>query len=242
MRQRAERGIEIGAAALMLFAAFPLLLFAMLAIWLEDRGPLLYRSWRLGEGGRPFAMLKLRTMIVDADLRGGRLAPEGDPRVTRVGALLRRWKIDELPQFANVLRGEMALVGPRPDTLCAADTYAAEDLMLLGVRPGITCFASILFFDEGRGLARVADPLAHYHSAIRPLKLALGIAWLERRSRRGDAAILLLTLLAFGARPLARRGVAAMLRARGADAKLLALCGPGAQLASLSGSPATLRG
>lgn len=242
MRRGAVRSIEMVAAAGLLLAAMPLLLAAMLAIWLEDRGPPLYRARRLGQGGRPFAMWKLRTMTCDADLQGGRLAPEGDPRITRVGALLRRWKIDELPQFANVLRGDMALVGPRPDTLCAADGYAADDLRLLAVRPGITCFASILFFDEGRALARVADPLAHYHRVLRPLKLRLGIAWIERRSLRGDLAILALTLLAFPARPLARRGVAAMLRARHADAELLALCGPEDQLASRSGSPAALRG
>jgi lipopolysaccharide/colanic/teichoic acid biosynthesis glycosyltransferase len=242
MRQRVGRSVERMAAALLLVAVSPLLLAGMLAIWLEDRGPPLYRAHRLGQGGRPFAMLKLRTMVADADLRGGRLVPEGDPRVTRVGGWLRRWKIDELAQFVNVLRGEMALVGPRPDTLCAADDYAAEDLRLLAVRPGITCFATILFFDEGRALARVADPLAHYHAAIRPLKRGLGIAWLERRSLPGDLAILLLTLTAFAARPLARRGVGAMLRAAGADAELLALCGPQDQLASRSGSPAALRG
>lgn len=229
-------------ALLLLVGAMPVLLVAMLAIWLDDRGSPLYRAPRLGQGGRPFAMLKLRTMTADADQRGGRLAPEGDPRITRVGGLLRRWKIDELPQFANVLRGEMALVGPRPDTPCAAEGYAAEDLRLLGVRPGITSFASILFFDEGRALARMADPLGQYQAEIRPLKLRLGIAWLERRSARGDAIILGLTALAFVARPLARRGVAAMLRGRGANADLLALCGARDQLASLSGSPATLRG
>ncbi|MDG2535756.1 sugar transferase [Sphingomonas sp. HITSZ_GF] len=242
MRERTGRSFEIVTAALLMGAVAPILLAAMLAIWLEDRRAPLYRARRLGRGGQPFSMLKLRTMVCDAELQGGRLAPEGDPRVTRVGRLLRRWKIDELPQFANVLRGEMALVGPRPDTLCAAEDYAAEDLRLLAVRPGITCFASILFFDEGRALARVADPLAHYQAVIRPQKLRLGLAWLEHRSRRSDAAILGLTMLAFVARPLARRGVAAMLRAREADGELLALCGPADQLASRSGSPAAARG
>lgn len=242
MKQWVGSGVEKAVAALLLLGAAPVLLAAMLAIWLEDRGPPLYRARRLGQGGRPFAMLKLRTMVADAELQGGRLAPEGDPRITRVGAVLRRWKIDELPQFANVLRGEMALIGPRPDTLCAADDYAADDLKLLAARPGITCFASILFFDEGRALARASDPLAHYHAVIHPLKLRLGTLWLEHRSLRGDAAILALTGLAFVARPLARRGVAAMLGAAQADAELLALCGPADQLASRSGSPATLRG
>lgn len=187
-------------------------------------------------------MFKLRTMVADAELRGGRLAPEGDPRVTRVGAVLRRWKIDELPQFVNVLRGEMALVGPRPDTLCAAEDYAADDLRLLAARPGITCFASILFFDEGRALARAGDPLAYYHATIRPLKSRLGLFWLDRRSARSNVAILALTALAFVARSLARRGVVAMLRAGEVDVELLALCWPEDQLASRSGSPVTLRG
>lgn len=242
MRQRVGRSLEKIAAALLLVVVSPVLLVAMLAIWLEDRGPPFYPAQRLGYGGRPFIMLKLRTMVADADMQGGRLAPEGDPRVTRVGRVLRRWKIDELPQLVNLLRGDMALVGPRPDTLCAVEGYTAEDLRLLGVRPGITGLATILFFDEGRELAMIADPLAHYHGVIRPLKRRLDIAWLERRSLAGDLAILALTLLAFAARAPASHGVVAMLKAGGADDELRALCRQRDQLASRSGSPATLRG
>jgi lipopolysaccharide/colanic/teichoic acid biosynthesis glycosyltransferase len=242
MKQRAGRACEMVLAALLLACAAPVLFVAMLAIRAEGGGPALYLAPRIGRHGRVFAMVKLRTMVAGADRLGGRLAPEGDPRITRIGRWLRRWKIDELPQFWNVLRGDMALVGPRPDTLCGADDYAAAELRLLAVRPGITCFASILFFDEGRALAGMADPLAHYHAVTRPLKVRLGLAWLAQRSWTGDLAILALTAAAFVARGAAQRGVATLLRRQGADAELLALLPPDAQLASRSTSAAAARG
>ncbi len=224
---------RIGEAALALIAltlAIPVLALAVCAIWIEDRGPLLYRAERVGRGGQCFAMLKLRTMVADADLLGGRLAPDSDPRVTRAGRVLRRWKIDELPQFWNVLRGEMAIVGPRPDLPCGVELYSAQERQLLVVRPGITCFASLVFLDEGRLLDSVPDPLAHYEAAIRPLKHRLGLLYLETRSLRRDAAIVMLTALALPARPFALRRLAAMLHAAGAASDLV-------QLARRSGAP-----
>lgn len=238
MRFRWERIGEIMLALVALIMAAPVLAVAALAIRIQDGGPLLYRAQRVGRGGRCFAMLKLRTMVVGADALGGRLAPESDPRVTRVGRFLRRYKIDELPQFWNVLRGDMAFVGPRPDTPCGVVRYTPLEASLLAVRPGVTCYASLLFLDEGRLLDSAADPLAHYDAVIRPLKNRLSLLYLQTRSLRVDTAIVALTALALVSPAPALRWLAAMLRVWGAAPDLVAL--RATQLASLSGESAAI--
>ncbi|RYG85615.1 MAG: sugar transferase, partial [Alphaproteobacteria bacterium] len=145
MDRLAARLFDVAAASLVLILSFPLLVLAMLAIWFNDGATPIYRAPRVGRDGRDFAMFKLRTMVLQADQLGGRFAPQGDPRITLVGAWLRRWKIDELPQFVNVLRGEMAIVGPRPDVRLGVERYSPQELQLLAVRPGITGLASLLF-------------------------------------------------------------------------------------------------
>lgn len=242
MDRAAARSFEMLAALSMLALTLPLFLGAALAIWVGDRGAPIYRARRVGRGGRDFTMFKLRTMVPDADQRGGRLAPEGDPRVTRVGAWLRRSKIDEIPQLWNVLRGEMAIVGPRPDIRDGVDRYAPGELRLLDVRPGITSLASLLFFDESWLLARAADPAAYYMATIRPLKSRLGLLQIERRSSGVALRIAGLTALRFARKDAALSGIAAMLRDFGAEDDLLALCGPQPQTAILSGVTGAARG
>ncbi|MEI9928781.1 MAG: sugar transferase [Sphingomonas sp.] len=234
-----KRIVDVAAALLVLALAMPLLAVAGLAIWLGDGGGPIYRAPRVGRGGRDFTMLKLRTMVAGADRLGGRLTPDSDPRVTRVGAWLRRCKIDEFPQLWNVLRGEMSIVGPRPDLRQGGvDGYAPGEMALLSVRPGITDFASILFFDEGRLLDGARDPIEFYMAAVRPLKSRLGLLYVARRSLRVDLAIMGLTALSLVARPAALRGVARMLHARGADADLVAIRGIDGQ----HGREAAMRG
>jgi lipopolysaccharide/colanic/teichoic acid biosynthesis glycosyltransferase len=131
-------------AALLLVVTFPIMLAAMIAIRIESPGSPIYRQRRVGKDGAPFDMYKLRTMVADAEFMGDGLAVNrGDPRITRVGAFLRRFSIDELPNLANVVRGEMAIVGPRPTIQAQVDQYTERQRRRLEVKPGLTGWAQI---------------------------------------------------------------------------------------------------
>jgi lipopolysaccharide/colanic/teichoic acid biosynthesis glycosyltransferase len=224
MDRAAARLFDIAAALLILILSLPLLLGAMVAIWLGDGGTPIYRAPRVGRGGRDFIMFKLRTMVPDADRLGGRFAPRGDPRITAVGAYLRRWKVDEIPQFWNVLRGEMAVVGPRPDVRSGVERYSREEHRLLAVRPGITSLASLLFFDEAVLLQGMGDPAAQYMAVIRPLKSRLELLQMERCSAGANLRVASLTALRFVSKDAALAGIGSILRDSGAGQDLLALC------------------
>lgn len=191
-----KRLIDIAVAVCVLVASSPLAVFAACRIKLEDRGPILYRGTRVGVDGCLFSMLKFRTMVVDAARIGGPSTADDDPRLTRAGKLLRQWKLDELPQFLNVLRGEMSLVGPRPQVAGDVERYSDQERRLLHVRPGITDWASILFRNEGAILSGHADPDRAYEELIRPRKIELGLAYVMRRNLRIDLQILWITALA----------------------------------------------
>lgn len=199
--------------------ALPLTLIA-LAVWLEDRRSPFYRGLRVGLRGRQLRMLKFRTMVADAWISGVNSTASDDRRITRVGAVLRRFKLDELPQLWNVLTGEMSLVGPRPQVPADAALYTPEECRLLDVRPGITDLASIVFADEGEILAGAADPDLHYNQVIRPWKSRLALAHLDHASMALDLRILALTLLSAFSRSRAIEGVARLLKAWNADPML----------------------
>ncbi|NLG07912.1 MAG: sugar transferase [Deinococcales bacterium] len=188
----------------------PLLLGAALAVRLSSPGPVLFRQERVGLGGRPFEILKFRTMRVDADRDGLQLTVGDDPRITSVGRFLRAWKLDELPQLLNVLKGDMALVGPRPEVPRYVALYTPEQRRVLTVRPGITDPASVAFRSESELLAGHPQPERLYVEAIMPEKLRLNLAYLERRTLLTDLGIVIDTLRAV-ARPQER---AAMSEAR----------------------------
>jgi lipopolysaccharide/colanic/teichoic acid biosynthesis glycosyltransferase len=189
-----KRALDVGVSAGVLALSAPVWAWAAVRIKAEDGGPILYRGIRIGLHGRPFAMLKFRTMVTDAASIGGVSTAADDPRLTRVGTALRRRKIDELPQFVNVLRGEMSLVGPRPQVAQDVARYTADERRLLSVRPGITDWSSVLFRNEGEILLGHPDADAAYDELIRPRKSALGLLYVDRRSLRTDARILWLTL------------------------------------------------
>jgi lipopolysaccharide/colanic/teichoic acid biosynthesis glycosyltransferase len=139
-----SRALDLAAGAVLLVLSSPVLLVAAVAIRLESAGPALYRQRRVGRHGEPFQMFKLRTMVSGAESMGAGLAVnEGDPRITRVGAVLRRFSVDELPNLLNVLRGEMALVGPRPTIQAQVEQYTARQRRRLEVRPGMTGWAQV---------------------------------------------------------------------------------------------------
>jgi lipopolysaccharide/colanic/teichoic acid biosynthesis glycosyltransferase len=185
----------------------PLLMIIAWRIYREDGGPFFYRGERVGLHGKTFRIFKFRTLVVNADRIGGHSTPEDDPRVTRIGRMLRKYKLDELPQLINVLLGEMSLVGPRPEVKPFTDMFTQEEKAILSVRPGITDWASLWNCDQGSLLAGAEDPDKSYLEFIRPTKLRLQLSYAHNHSFLTDLRIILLTLLAI-IRPRSRMIVA----------------------------------
>jgi lipopolysaccharide/colanic/teichoic acid biosynthesis glycosyltransferase len=182
----------IGAAAALVIAA-PFLLLCALAVRLESRGPIFFRQWRVGQNGKPFRMIKFRSMVPGADKQGLKITASGDPRITKVGRILRRSKMDELPQLFNVLRGEMSLVGPRPEVPEYTAKYSLDERKVLEVKPGITGPASLAHIDEEQLLAGRTDKEHFYVSTIMRRKLQIDLAYCRQVSFREDAKNLLWT-------------------------------------------------
>jgi len=212
-----KRTFDCVAALCGLALLWPLLMVVALAVWLEDRRSPWFRGVRVGRGGQTFRMLKFRTMIPDAWKSGVSSTGAGDRRITRVGHVLRRVKLDELPQLWNVLLGDMSLVGPRPQVETDAALYTAEEQRLFQARPGITDLASVVFADEGHILAGAADPDLHYNQTIRPWKSQLGLLYIQHQSLAADLKILGLTFLAAISRERALAGVERILISWDAD-------------------------
>ncbi|MBK5944739.1 sugar transferase [Halorhodospira halophila] len=187
---------ECTLSAVALLLLLPLLLILAAAIRLDSPGPVLYRQQRIGRHGDPFWMWKLRTMTADAEHHGPAITRAGDARVTRFGRLLRRYKLDELPQLVHVLRGEMSLIGPRPEVPEYVALYTAGQHEVLEDRPGITGPASIAFADEEQQLARAEDPERLYREVILPEKIRLYRAYRGQRRWSSDLRLLGRTLIA----------------------------------------------
>jgi len=169
----------------------PLFAVAALLIKLDSEGPVFYRGVRAGKDGKPFRIFKFRTMVVNADKIGGPSTSADDPRLTRVGKILRRYKIDEFPQMINILKGEMSFVGPRPEVLQEVELYTDEERLLLSVPPGMVDYATTRFHNEEEILGGAADPHQAYREKIRPEKIRLGLEYVRTRSFWGDIKILL---------------------------------------------------
>ncbi len=191
-----KRIFDVIAASFGLILVSPILLIAAVAIKLDSPGPVLYRSRRVGKNGTSFAMLKLRTMVEDAEDMGPELTGSGDPRITRVGRHLRHWKIDELPQLVNVLRGEMSFVGPRPECPKYVSRYTADQLRILAIKPGITGPSQVMFRHEETLLQNCDDLEAVYLTRILPEKLAIDLTYVDKNhSLFKDLWLIMLTLL-----------------------------------------------
>ncbi|QQS15013.1 MAG: sugar transferase [Rhodospirillales bacterium] len=220
----AKAAVDRIAAALGLLLLSPVLLVATLAVWLGDLHAPLYRAERAARGGRAtFRIVKIRTMVVDADRIGGPSTPGDDPRVTPVGRFLRRFKIDELTQLWNVLAGDMSLVGPRPQVPSWLPRYTPEEMGVFAVKPGVTDFASIVFADEAEVLRGAADVDAAYDALIRPWKSRLGLFYVAHRSMAVDLALVATTFVAIVSRRRALAMVSALLRRLGAPDDLVAV-------------------
>jgi lipopolysaccharide/colanic/teichoic acid biosynthesis glycosyltransferase len=185
-----KRLFDVIVAAALLAALTPVLAVIAIVAKLSSPGPLLYRGRRVGLHGKPFAILKFRTMIVDAESLGGSATAADDPRITGFGSWLRRYKFDELPQLWNVLKGEMSLVGPRPEVQKYVDLYSAQERQILTVRPGITDWASIWNSNEAAVLEGSCDPEKTYEELIRPTKLTLQLEYVRHHSWGIDLKIL----------------------------------------------------
>jgi lipopolysaccharide/colanic/teichoic acid biosynthesis glycosyltransferase len=195
-----DRGrlLDTAIAAMALVVLSPLIVLVALAVRLDSRGPVFFRCERMGRGGRPFAMLKFRKMR-NGVCDGTPLTAVNDDRLTRIGGLLAKTKLDEIPQLWNVLRGEMSLVGPRPEDPAFVRLHAEQYAPILRGRPGITGLSQLAFAKEAEILADT-DRLNDYVDRILPQKIRLDRLYLEKRSLRMDLRILAWTLAAIGLR------------------------------------------
>jgi len=171
-------------------------LFLLVALWivLDNPGPVFYRQQRVGKDGKDFGLLKFRSMRVGADKMSLITVGDRDPRVTRAGYYIRKYKLDELPQLWNVLTGDMSLVGPRPEVRRYVELYTDEQRRVLSVRPGITDYASIEYIDENRLLAEAEDPDKTYIEQIMPAKIQLNMRYIEHQTLGEYFRIIRLTL------------------------------------------------
>jgi len=189
-----KRLFDIVLSFIGLVVFLPLIVTIMALIKKEDGGSVFYRGIRVGRYGRPFKIFKFRTMVANAEKLGGPSTADDDSRITTIGKFLRKYKLDELPQLINVLKGEMSFVGPRPEVQQYVDMFTEEEKAILNVCPGITDWASLWNPDEGAILKGSKDPEKAYMEKIRPEKLKLQLKYVRERSLWIDLKIILLTL------------------------------------------------
>lgn len=190
----AKRLFDIVSSGIGLLCLAPV--FVVMAIWikLDSRGPVFYRQTRVGRYGRDFRIFKFRSMRVGSDKGRQITVGERDPRITRSGYFIRRYKIDELPQLINVFLGDMSIVGPRPEVRKYVDLYSEEQRKVFQVRPGITDLASIKYRNENELLSQVDNPDTYYIDVIMPDKLAINLEYIRHQSFMGDIKIIFNTL------------------------------------------------
>ena len=188
-----KRLFDILASGVGLICLSPL--FAVLAVWIkcDSRGPVFYRQVRVGKGNRDFRLFKFRSMRPDSDKLGLITVGGHDPRVTRSGYYIRKYKLDEFPQLINVFKGDMSLVGPRPEVRKYVDMYTPEQMRVLSVRPGITSLASIRYRNENEILAKADDPDRCYIEKIMPDKLAIDLEYVDKASLWNDTKLIFST-------------------------------------------------
>lgn len=192
----AKRAMDIVLSACALAVLWPLLLLIALAIWIDDPGPVFYRQVRVGRNGKTFRIFKFRSMVMDADKKGLAITVGRDSRITRVGAVLRKTKLDELAQLLNVFLGQMSFVGPRPEVPKYVELYTPYQRQVLLVRPGITDYASIAYRNENDLLAGAPNPEAMYIEQIMPDKIELNMKYLREISPLADIRLILKTIVA----------------------------------------------
>lgn len=217
-----KRAFDISASAIGLALLSPVLAIVLFLVWRQDGHSPLYLGERAGRDGRPFRMIKIRSMIMGADRTGVESTGADDARITPLGHFIRRWKFDEITQLWNVLKGDMSLVGPRPNTLREVAKYTPAERRLLSVRPGITDLASIVFSDEGDIIKGADDPDREYDRLIRPWKSRLGLVYTANVGVLLDIRLIFLTIVAIVDKDRALASVAGLLHRLGADPETIA--------------------
>ncbi len=216
-----KRFFDICCAVIGLIIFSPVLIICMILVWFQDFHSPLYIARRVGKNGKIFRMVKIRSMVVRAEKSGVHSTAADDARITNTGRMIRKYKLDELPQLWNVLCGDMSLVGPRPNVQSDVNLYTGAEVKLLDIRPGITDFSSIVFSDEGAILEDAEDPDLLYNQIIRPWKSRLGLVYVENNSLLIDLEIIVLTLLGSVSRQKALLGIVMILKKIGVKKELI---------------------
>lgn len=218
-----KRLLDIIASFFGLLAFSPILLPVMFLVWRQDGCSPFYIASRVGKNEQLFNMVKLRSMVVNAESSGVDSTGANDMRITPVGHFIRNYKLDELTQLWNVLVGDMSLVGPRPNVKRETDLYTSDEKKLLFVRPGITDFSSIVFSDEGDILEDKEDPDLAYNQLIRPWKSRLGLIYIENRSIWIDLQLIYFTVIAILSKQKALNWVIDKLQSLGVDENVISV-------------------
>ena len=188
-----KRLFDIVSSLLVLIIGFPFFLIIVILILIDSRGGVFYRQVRVGKNNKDFYLYKFRTMVSGADKKGQLTVGDKDNRITRIGYFLRKFKLDEFPQLINVLKGDMSVVGPRPEVRKYVSMYSAEQMQVLNVRPGLTDIASIEYINESELLSKADDPEKLYIEKIMPEKLSLNMKYIREKSLGTDLRIIFRT-------------------------------------------------
>ncbi len=190
-----KRAFDVLVSLIVLVLFFPIGLLLAFLIVIESKGGVFYYQERVGRDQQLFSLIKFRSMRINAELLGQLTVGSRDPRITKVGYFIRKFKLDEFPQFINVLKGDMSIVGPRPEVSKYVALYTKEQLKILTVKPGITDYASIAYFHENEILAQATDPEKAYIEEVMPAKIELNQRYLAKPTLSADLKIMLLTFL-----------------------------------------------
>lgn len=190
-----KRIFDFFAALIGIIVISPILIVVSITIKLDSPGNIMFLQKRVGKNGKEFYIYKFRTMVTDAEKIGKQITVGKDSRITKVGAFLRKYKIDELPQLFNVLKGEMSLVGPRPEVPKYVALYSKEQKKVLSVRPGITDLASLRYSDENEVLGKVDNPEEYYINVIMKDKLNLNLEYIEKSNLFFDISLIIKTII-----------------------------------------------
>ena len=219
-----KRFIDIVVSFIGLAVASPFLFMVLFLVWKQDRHSPLYIASRVGQNEKIFKLVKLRSMVVNADSSGVDSTGSEDKRITSIGQFIRRYKLDEITQLWNVLLGDMSLVGPRPNVKRETNLYSTEEKKLLTVRPGITDFSSIVFSDEGDILEGHKDPDLAYNQLIRPWKSRLGLVYINNQSLWLDIELIFYTMIVILTKQRAIEWVVRKLVSLEVEAKVVNVC------------------